>query len=256
MKNIKIISWNIAGGHTVNSVDTKFDYADQDLNYFVKNIKELNADIVVIQENQTDPSKEEGSIAHTIAKECGYDYVFSSVASKSHIDKGLMLGTAIISKLPILSSETFNYQNPEFELKWADGRPAEQHGKNFQLIGVDGFYIANTQLLPLHYFGHSYESGEGFKLAQQHNELYKNLKTPLIFCGDFNFNNPAKVYSTLTDDLELKDLFDNTVTTRPHKDEFRQRTDHIFYSKEFSVIESRIIKTNTDHYLCFVEFSY
>ena len=71
---------------------------------------------------------------------------------------------------------------------------------------------------------------------------------------DFNFSDPQKVFSIINELNLINALPDEG--TRPSKDGSKKKSDFIFYSSEFKLINSGIIETNTDHYLCWAEFEY
>jgi endonuclease/exonuclease/phosphatase family metal-dependent hydrolase len=98
-------------------------------------------------------------------------------------------------------------------------------------------------------FGHDYDRGEGKELAKQVEEIYlTNLKSPLIFAGDLNCDDVNSIYPELINHLSLR----NTLpvgSTRADK----RRTDYILCSPEIEVVDSAIVKTKSDHYLCWAK---
>jgi endonuclease/exonuclease/phosphatase family metal-dependent hydrolase len=251
--NIKIASWNIAGGFPLGTLK-QFDYSAKDISYFIEQLRLVNADVVCLQEAHT-PDDETRSNAQEIADELGYPYVFNSVSSPSHIEKGNMLSTAILSKLPLSDERCVFYPDPSEPLVWRNGRPAgETHKKNLQVVSLEHFSIANTQMLPIHLFRLEYDDGEvGSELARVVNEVMtQNVANPVLWCGDFNFEDPLSIYPHLND-LKLAEALPDT-DTRPSVEGAKKRTDHIFYSPEFTLLRSDVIVVNADHYLCWAEF--
>lgn len=249
---MKIISWNIAGAHTIASLE-HFDYDQEDLLYFVDEIRKIDPDIICLQESHTAIS-EEKSNALELANALGFEYVLNSPSSPSHINSAFKLGIAILSKEPFLETEMVTFPNPDEPLFWKDGRPAATHEKNIQVATYKNFSIANNQMLPVTLFGLSYEEGVGARLAKGINEIVENkLRNPIIWCGDFNHDRPLDIYAHMST-LGLVDALPD-VATRPSLDELKKRSDHIFYSPEFNLIDSGVVHTNTDHFLCFAEFN-
>lgn len=248
---MRLISWNIAGARRVKS-HQHFDYGDEDLIYFSEQAKILHPDVICLQETHTNSQR---SVAEDLAKSLKMDHVFDSPASPSHVDKLSRLGTAIISKTPFLNKEVFQYPYPDFELYFPDGRKAIIHHKNLQVVKFKDFYLANTQMLPIQIFGYQYGEGEAVEYTKKVESTFFTLKRPLIFAGDFNFDTPQAIYPMLRDRLALKDALPDRVT-RPNKEGIKKTPDHIYYSPEFKLIDSRIVETETDHYLCFAELNY
>ena len=247
---MKIVSWNIAGAHPIASLK-HLDYLPEDVGYFITEIEKVNPDVVCLQESHT---KDDGSKsnAHEIAKALGYEYVFNSPASKSHVEEGFQLSTAILSKEPFRDSKVEFFPNPSEQLYWGDGRPAATHEKNLQVAIFDQFTVANNQMLPLRLFNLSYTEGIGRKLASGVNEVMRNLvDSPVIWCGDFNYDRPLEIYPHMRV-LKLVEALPN-VSTRPSMDEVKKTPDHIFYSPEFRFDDSDVIQTNSDHFLCVAE---
>lgn len=247
-KELKIVSWNIAGGRKDKS-SAHFDYEEnEDLEYFASEIKKFNPDIVCLQETHTNNNR---SIAQDIATQLSIPYVFNSPASPSHIDPDYQLGNAILSKLLFEETTLTFYPDPWWDLYFKTGEKAIQHPKNLQVVKVNNVYIANTQMLPIRIFNESYEKGLGVELASKIEEVLLTLEKPIIFPGDFNFDTPHTIYPNLFAKLQLSEAFTNTVT-RP---DGKSKHDHIYYSPEFELIDTKVWPTVSDHYLCYAELA-
>lgn len=247
---LKIISWNIAGGHRVGS-DKHFDYLPEEPAYFADHLAELEPDIICLQETHTNARR---SLAEDLAQRIGFPFVFDTPASPSHVDQSYQLGNAIISRLRLEKTQSVQYPYPETEepLRFKSGRLAAVHHKKLQLARVGQIWMANTQLLPLPIFSHSYDHGAGLVLAQQINSIYAKLPRPLIFAGDFNYKTPLVRYPSLSD---MQEALPDKIT-RPWVSEDDNRPDHIFTSTEFTVVDGGVIQTETDHFLCWTELEY
>ncbi len=252
---IKIASWNIAGGHTLSTLK-QFDYSSQDISYFIEKIRAVDPDIICLQESHT---SDDGlrSNAQEIAQALSYPYVINTVCNPSHIEKGQQLSTAILSKMPFEKQTSVFYPDPSEPLVWKSGRPAgEPHHKNLQVVKVGDFSVANNQMLPLHLFNLAYDQeGVGATMAQGINEIMRvQVTSPVVWCGDFNFDDPFAIYPYLTE-LGLKEALPEG-DTRPAVEGAKKRTDHILYSSEFVCTSSGIEVVNADHYLCWAEFDF
>lgn len=258
MKKLKIISWNIAGGRKVLS-SNRFDYGSEDVAYFAKIIKKQNPDIICFQEVHF--SKNSEPTSGLIAKILGGYNVSNYILSPSHIDKNCLLGMSMLTKFDVIKSTNFVYPYPKFELFFKDGRKAEKHNKGMQVIEIKDFLIANTQILPIGIFGHTYLEENGRYLINRIIEKQiKNLKRPMILCGDFGAdyeNRFYEVFNKLVTTLHLNDAIKGCVTRNVDSSKVGKfKTDYIFYSPEFKLIKSGVIETQTDHFLCFAEFEY
>lgn len=252
-QSLRIVSWNIAGGHTVNSL-AQFDYHDEDLDYFASQIEPLNPDIVCLQEIHIN---HERSTANELAAKLGLSYVYDVDVSPSHIDKNYRLGNAIISRHPLKHVTDAYYPFPEFQLRFPNGKLApDRHDKMVQIYKFKDFLICNTQMLPLDLFGYSYVKGEGNRLAQEIEKiLLDNLAKPIIFCGDFNFDAPERAYPKLYAKLSIRNILPIGFT-RPKLTGRIQTPDHILVSDEISCVESGIIEVNADHSMCYCKLEY
>lgn len=246
---LKIISWNIAGGHTIKSLDM-FDYEKENLTYFVDVIREYDSDVICLQETHSNASR---SIAKEIANQLGYEFVYEQAASPSHIDPSFELGQAIISKVPLEDVRTIVYPYPMFPLRFSDGRDAARHDKILQIAHWKNITIANTQLLPLRIFSEEYDTENGMQLAKEIDEvLVSYLDAPLVFCGDFNFNKPTDAFPRMYEEFSLSNALPRGIT-RPDKSA-KLAPDHILFSSELRAVNAKVAETKTDHFLCFAEF--
>lgn len=258
MKRIKIVSWNIAGGRTIKS-NLRFDYDRENLAYFVGKIFSVNPDIVLIQENHF---KDGRSVAKEIANSLKMNNVYDYELSPSHIDKSFRIGTSILSKYKAETEMKELYPYPDFELYFkSDGRKADRHEKGLHIVNINSINIANTHIPPIGLFNYYYDRGLG---AEYFKEIEKviipNLKKPAILAGDFsgdynnNFNN---VFKNIINTFDFKDaLIGFNTRNNDSQENYKTKTDYILYSKDLKLINSGVIKTNTDHYLCYAEFEY
>lgn len=251
-EGLKVVSWNVAGGRPVESVDKLFDYSGENLLYFADQLAQVNPDVVCMQETHINDQR---SIAEEIAILLGYQHVFDTPMSPSHIDHEYNLGLAVISKNPFTSKTYHVYPYPLFPLVWPKtGIEANRHDKMLQVVGVDGINIANTHMQPLRLFQYSYGFSCGAVFARQMEQIMlRELSAPLVFCGDFNFDKIDEAYGRLFKKLGLREALPDE-TTRPYGDGRKSRSDHILHTPDFSPVSAAVIKTNTDHYMCVADF--
>ena len=240
-----IVTWNIAGGRPMNS-GALFDYDTEDLPYFATELHNISPDIICFQETHVN---DERSVGQEIADLLGQYHVNEMRTSSSHVDPSYQLGNAVLSKPTPTRYTAAIYPYPAFPLFLPDGIPDRHHDKGFQVVQFPFGTIMNTHTMPLRFLGTPYDTPNGLSFAH---EMEKQLLThalhPLIFCGDFNFNNASILYPELLKDMKsvLPDA-----PTRPGG----KKSDYIFVSAEFTILDSGIIQTNTDHYLCWAKLS-
>lgn len=152
MTKLKLVSWNVNG---IRAVIQKG---------FIESIKNLNADIVCLQETKAHPKQVEHDL-----EALGYKYEYWNSADK----KGYS-GTAIFSKIePMEVTYGINHSDHDSE-----GRVVTAEFDKFYLITV---YTPNSQrgLTRLEY---------RMKWDEEFLKYVKSLekKKPVIFCGDLN----------------------------------------------------------------------
>ena len=246
---MRIATWNIGGGHKIKSLAT-FDYKENiNTEYFISELKKYDLDVICLQESQHSANK---SVAQMLADGLKMPHVFEVPMHPSHIDQGFSLSLAIISRQPFTSTKSFRQPYPAFELFLPNGQPAGQYDKYVQAVELDGIQIANTMTQPLEFLGHPYADEFGAQYAKELSNMFvKTLRRPLIFAGDFNTPDPSTTFADATKHLELADALPNK-NTKPHGG---GHLDCIFHSKDFTVIQSEIVSTESDHFLCWTELA-
>ena len=248
---ITVASWNIAGAHTIKSSNTTI-YDKKDSAYFIEQLADLSPDIVCLQETHSTKGGEPKD-ALTIARGLSMDVAVNSVNSPSHIDSKFTLGNSILTSIDYFDVKDELYPEPPGELYWNDGRPADTHHKSLQSVNIQNFQVLNTQMLPVRLFGFTYDNERGSEYSNGINSVMEGMAAnPSIWCGDFNFNKPIQIYAHMSK-LNLKESLPQR-ETGPSDDEENNKPDHILYSPEFTLLSSDIIKTQTDHYLCYAKF--
>lgn len=247
---MKVATWNIAGGRKINSKD-HFDYQKSDLTYFIDRLRDIDADVVCLQEVEFDANN---SGANIIATALEMPYIFETKMHVSHIDPSKHISIAILSKNK--PDKTFAVQQPypDFPLFLPNGDPAKVHLKYLQYIELNGVQIANTHTQPLEFLGTPYQSLQGKKYADTLSELFiESLNTPLVFAGDFNADKSTKHVSEIFDKacthLGLSDVLPDG-NTKPFN---KGRPDALFISTGLSHNQSAIVQTETDHFLCWAD---
>jgi endonuclease/exonuclease/phosphatase family metal-dependent hydrolase len=109
--------------------------------------------------------------------------------------------------------------------------------------------IANTHGNNIKMFGYDYAEGEGKKLSANIEQAYiKSLLKPLVFTGDFNCDDVERVFPNMVNKFGLTMALPDE-STGPDA----RHTDYILCSTGVDILESHIVKTDTDHYLCWAK---
>lgn len=247
MHDLTVVTWNIAGGHTEQSVG-QFDYdPDENAQYFIDQLHSKNADIIFLQESHWHA---ENSLTKRIADALGMQH-FETSHHPSHIDPEFHISSAILSKPPLQNQRAVKLPYPTFELRFADGREAAHYDKYLQIAELDGMQLANIHTQPLSIFGYDYATGDGLAYTHEIEALLQSqLQTPLLFAGVLNFEHVAEVLPSLTAKFGLKDSLPDEQTRSKGK-----HIDYLLYSPEFSVKASGIDQTSSDHYLCWARLT-
>jgi len=153
---MKVVSWNIAGGRTL-ATKNHWDYKSENLGYFIRNIRELNPDIICIQENHSNKNR---SVAEEIAEKLEIPYSSEISSHQSHIDKRYSLGLAVLSKYKVRDSKKIKLPYPRFKLVFSDGREAKHFDKHIQQVVIDKLSIVNTQLQPIGLWRYRHDEGK------------------------------------------------------------------------------------------------
>jgi endonuclease/exonuclease/phosphatase family metal-dependent hydrolase len=250
---MRVVTWNINGGYGLVSTNPRKYTKTENLSFFLEHLNKLNADILCLQEVHTNPNR---SPTKLIAETLGYSYTFETAASSSHIDPDYQLANAVLSKQPFKTTKAVRLPRPQFLSGLPllpNGQRAEIHDKVLQVVEFETFTLANTHTLPLHVLNASYDSEDGKRFAKEIEEVFlEHLKTPLVFCGDFNHKNIALLYPKLFSELELTDALPDEPSV-PNPD---VRIDYMLVSRNcFQVKSTTICQVLADHFPCLLELS-
>ena len=252
--DISLVSWNIAGGR-LNKSSRQFDYTKVYFDYFAKKILHTYADIVCIQEMESD--KENFSIRKysDLLKMKNFYFVPSHT---SPFDNKNLMGNVIFSRYEMSKRLDYTLPNPNWDLFWPDGKPVKKFVKKIIACTIKGINIANLHLEPLGLWGFNYYEEPGLSYAKQIERLMLKIPGLDVFCGDFSGDfrngNIKEIFDSLFSNNKFRDSLPNQIT-RPLQHKIGGKNDHIFVSNKFSIKESKIIPTNSDHYLCYAKIS-
>jgi len=247
------VQWNIGGGLTraTNSDNTLDEsYNIDDLGYVIQKLKQLDPDVMTLQEIHGDNNYNQASI---IAKALGCEYLTCQMLSPSHLNENYNLGVAIISRFPMQNLCQGLFKNPKLSISRPNGSIWKTHDKGFvsSTISINNIPVEvfSTQLMPLHRFEQSVDS----EVAKV---VYRDIDTKLrpregayLIGGDFN--------------IDLERIADYFPQISAHGEEVEQsaptfangkRYDHVLFGG-IQLISSRVDDdVLTDHYPIISQF--
>ena len=245
---MKIATWNIGGGFI--SKNNNLDFNEENLDYFVEEIKKINPDIICLQETHT---SENTNQPKEIAKKLGYNYFRTKKVSDSHLKINQKLSLAIISKFPITDSKIHKLPNPNMEFIWRN-KKVMSHDKiifetrikyNDKIIKV-----FSGQMSPFRKFGRDFLEDDFSNIRNKIEKIILKEKMPTIFCADMNFNGDIKKLLPNVFEKKFQAVLNNKPTTP------KGRTyDKIIVSKEWTKLKSKIVVGKADHYLCVADLN-
>lgn len=253
---MKFLCWNIAGAYTfTGSIGDALSYDKEDLGYFIGEIKNTEAEVIILQEAHIPNDEIMMAHAKEIADSIGYQYSITHPYGNSHIKKGHQLALATISKYPITRSYFHLLPNPKLKVVRPNGDEWVSLEVGFHIAEIEylgkKINVANCHLVPLHYFGREYMEKEFEHIRNDVSNLALSLsKDPTIFAGDFNFNDLSLLLPQVFKDGIYKEAFVGMETT-PGKGQ----QDHVLYSNHWKMSEYKVGKVKADHYQCIVDLS-
>jgi endonuclease/exonuclease/phosphatase family metal-dependent hydrolase len=226
----------------------RFDYGEQqDVDYFAGELRDLNPDIVCLQESEFNAHE---SLTKRLANALSMPYFAETPGCPSHIDHGYQLTTAIIAKKRFTKARFKVLPFPLFELRFEHtGRVVPPYNRYLQTVSFDNFTVGTLHTEPLEAFGRRYEQDAGQDLAHTIDALLvKELKAPLLLAADFNMSISSDTLPQLLANYQLREALPNE-PTKPHGNQ----PDHILYSPEWKLVNAGIEHTQSDHYLCWAD---
>ena len=248
--NIRVATWNIAAARKLQSAQ-RFDYSPgEELKYFAEQLRAVNPDVICLQESQTN---DHDSLSKRLAESLNMPYVSEIIECPSHIDREYNLSMAVLSRQPFQSEATTLLPKPQFELKFThNGKVVPPYDRFVQTVSFEQLTVANMHTEPLVAFGRSYDDGAGKDFAHEIDLVLRDqLKAPLVFAADFNVHETKDAFPLISDTLQLR----NALPDEPTKPGADIHPDHILYSPPLKPIDAGIIQTQSDHFLCWAEFS-
>lgn len=195
-QKLNIVSWNIAWGYGMGSEGTNYEPKDKDhfkftLDSMAEVLKDMDADIVLLQEVDFDSSKshnidqvkylsEKLGMNRAYAVSWNHKYIPFPYWPPSNHFKQVVSGGAILSKYKINSTTTKLWPKPESNAWWYNLFYLYRYTQTATInLGSKQITVVNSHL----------EAFDGYNRMAQANslkEMVSGMKGPLIFGGDFN----------------------------------------------------------------------
>ena len=238
-----VATWNIGGGYVFSKNSNKFDL--EDLDYFIDELKKIQPDIVCFQEIHISQNCEQSK---KIAKKLGFNFFETKPIANSHLKKEHKLSISIISKYPILSANFFNLLNPNLQFIW-NNKKVFTHNKGFieAIINYKNvkIRILSGHTVPFHLFGRNFLDDEFSEIRNQIETIILQKKIPTIVGADMNFEDVKKLLPNVF--LKKFKFVLKNIPTTPQK----LKQDKILISNHWELLNSKIVKGESDHYLCY-----
>ncbi len=221
-------------------------------------IKEERADILCLQEVMNIRSEYAGLFLPLQAMQNLGELTFSAFAplfTYNYMQQKASAGNAILSKLPILETNTF-YTN----LEHVDDFDFSKHDYN-----VRNFLhcLVETKSGPVHVITHhghhvpSHKNGndETMRQMKQIKEYIDTLEGPIILTGDFNLAPHSESLEVLNNTLQNLSIKHRLLTTRNLMTSKKEVCDYIFVNEQIKIAGfSASEKVISDHKALILEF--
>ncbi len=255
------VQWNIHGGELRGEFDdpSKRDsYTNKDLETVIAYLKEINADIITLQETQW--YSEYSSQARTIAQKLRM-YRVEAPLSPSQFDPNARLSIAILSRFPLAFPETRLFKNPEWTAERPNGDVWDTHDKgilkaDLYLPNQKRMRVATLHGFPAHEYGKSFEDPENQPVIKDMRDKIHEDSTRVpryLVQGDFNID--ARQLTSASA------MIRNVVPFALHGVEIRRATifsgetvDHILY-RSLKHQKTEVRGTRSDHHALVSRFT-
>ncbi len=248
---MKIGSWNVSGYR--KSISLKiYDYEkDADIQYFASILKDLDLDVLFIQESLASGSS---SYAKELGMLVGLTYLQETLGSKSYIEEGQFESLSVLSKKPISAFHEIDQINPNWTVAMPNGYLAKSYDRKFQVMTINDMQFVHTHFLPERFFNKNYLIDTDRRYIDDNMVLLDKLQGNFVFCGDLNTKHVDLVFSEFFNKHNLLNAFQN-IPTRPVLEGGGIAQDVICFPKEFQLLSKETIKTQTDHYFICAEIA-
>lgn len=220
---------------------------------YLVHFQQYNPDILCLAEVLMDENGKSEFVSQ-VGKKLQLPYIKTLVNEKSWLSPGNYYGLAFLSQFPIVDYKTFFLPHPKLEVIRPDGAHWILHDKGAQKITINTpekkLTIFNLHYFPFHHFGRRMDEPEFEESREAFVNIFQNTSDTTIICGDFN----NKYVSFGKAFPELEEKFTQAIKTKTTLVGGEDQLDHILYTKDLNVLESKAEAYLSDHYMLCVDF--
>jgi endonuclease/exonuclease/phosphatase family metal-dependent hydrolase len=238
---LRVATWNIHEGVPIDPPPLSDQYDD-----VTGTLAKARVQVAALQEVRFDEGSRADGLMR-IGSEISLPYVLSFPMSPSAYGKGGNMGIALLSYYPLAEVTREVLPNPGILHAQGDGI-LESHEKGLLAAHLDWngppIVIVSLHTFPFHAFDrHADDSEFEYIWIALASVIDRFEEDPLIVCGDFNTDKR----NLLTDRLSRAKL-NSAVSKIPTYD--GESFDDILYSRHFTLLDTSVIRTFSDHALC------
>ena len=254
MISLRIATWNIGGGFISDNDANHFD--NENIDYFVSKLKEIDSDIVCLQEIHLpiNPALPDQSAFLSSSLNLPFREVHPSDSDQvSHLKSDQFLAIALLSRHPVINSQYLSLPNPNLTVISTKGNQWLSHNKGFLKVtlkvGKTIFNVVTGHNVPFHLFKRDFMEPDFTHIRRELEDfiLASAQEHPTIVAGDMNYERVEQLLPKVFAHGFSRSL--PNARTEPIRN---TQIDHILVSKEWQVIESGVIEGLADHFLCYV----
>lgn len=212
---MKIMTFNIQ--HARNFLTGKID-----THLMAETIKNMDADVVVMQEVYESYADGNKGQATAIAEELGYNYFFGEAITLSKC----LYGNAIVSRFPIKSADVIPVPSGEFR------KPGRYFEDRCIIDAVIDTPDDDLRVIGTH-FGLQPEEAESS--VEKVCALLEDNSLPTVFMGDLNLTPESPILTPIRERLKDTDIYYSGVNFTFPSDKPRDKIDYIFTSKDVKI---------------------
>lgn len=180
---------------------------------------------------------------------------YAPLVSFSYLKSTAQFGNAILSRLPMTSTDTiftgnnliedFNFEDHDYNVRNLQHALFVINGKDVHVLNHHGHHVPD----------HKDGTDETDRQMQQIAEYIDSLSGPIILTGDFNLQPESRSLQPLHDRLRNLSVENNLKTTRNHLTGKLEVCDYIFVNESVTVKRFAMLdKVVSDHAALVVEF--
>lgn len=182
---------NISGGLIFAGTHYgELNFSRVDLKRYCNELRTFDSDILGLSEVHLEDKDGTSAMLEEISNELGLPYYQAQYMHDSHLDTSKQMGTAILSKYPIIASESFVLESPKLEIDRPNGDHWVMFDKSAQRVTVETdeglLDIVNLSYFPFHHFGRRMDETAFSALRAKLVSVLLADGNPTIILGDFN----------------------------------------------------------------------